>query len=131
MRIGRTILTFLVAASVALLPTAGAFALPSDEPTVSDAVIASGDDPCDHALMASEVVVASAHDCCNHQSIPADHVMKDCQASAGCTAKCFSVVALVFSSVAIPSPTSGTQSHFASNPFYSQTASPPYRPPRA
>jgi hypothetical protein len=131
MRIGRTLLAFLVALSLALLPTAGAFALPSNEPTVSDAVIASGHDGCDHAWMVSEVVVASTHDCCDHQSIPADHVMKDCQASAGCTAKCFSVVALVFSSVAIPSPTGGTASHFASNPFYSQTASPPYRPPRA
>jgi hypothetical protein len=130
MHIGRTILTFLVAASVALLPTAGAFALPSDEPTVSDDVIASGHDRCDHASMASEVVVASAHDCCDHQSIPADQVMKECAASAGCTAKCFSVVALVFSSVAIPSPTGGTESHFASKPFYSQTGSPPFRPPR-
>ena len=112
MRIGRTILAFLVALSLAMLPMAGAFAVPSDEPMVSD------------------VVVASAHDCCDHESTPADHMMKECQASAGCAAKCFSVVALVFSGVAISSPIGGTQSHFASNPFYSQTASPPYRPPR-
>jgi hypothetical protein len=131
MRIGRTILAFLVAVSVAMLPTAGAFALPSDEPTVSDAVIASDHDRCGHESMASEVVVGSAHDCCHHQSIPADHVMKECHASAGCTAKCFSVVALIFSGVTISSPTGGTESDFVSNPFCSQTASPPYRPPRA
>jgi len=131
MRIGRTILAFLVAVSLALLPMAGAFALPNDEPTVSDAVVASAHDDCDHESMTSEVVVASVHDCCNHQSVPADHMMKDCNASAGCAAKCFSVVALVFSGVAILSPSDGTESHFISKPFYSQTASPPYRPPRA
>jgi hypothetical protein len=131
MRIGRTLLAFLAALSLALLPMAGAFALPSDEPTVSDTVIASADHHCDHESMASEGVVASAHDCCDHQSIPADHLMKECHGSAGCTAKCFSVVALVFSSIEISLPTGGTESHFGSNPFCSQTASPPYRPPRA
>jgi hypothetical protein len=113
MRIGRIILTFLVSASLALLPMAAAFAVPTDELTVSD------------------VVAASAHDCCDHASMPADHMMKECHASAGCTAKCFSSAALVFSEVAIASPTGGTESSFASNPFCSQTASPPYRPPRA
>ena len=130
MRIGRTILTFLVALSLALLPMAGAFAVSSDEPMVSDVVVASAHDCCDHGSMGSEAVVASAHDCCDHASMPADHVMKDCHASAGCAAKCFSVVALVFSGETIPSPIGGTQSHFVSNPIHSQTGSPPYRPPR-
>ena len=112
MRIGRTILTFLVALSLAALPLAGALAVPSDEPMISD------------------IVVASAHDCCDHESMPADHVMKDCQASAGCTTKCFNFYAVVFSGVAIPSPIGGTESRFVSKPFYSLTASPPYRPPR-
>jgi hypothetical protein len=53
MRIERTLLASLVALSLALLPMAGAFAVPSDEP------------------MASDVVVASAHDCCDHRSTPA------------------------------------------------------------
>jgi hypothetical protein len=111
MPIGRTILAFLVALSLAMMPMAGAFAVPSDEPTVS------------------EVVVASAHDCCD-QSMPADHAMKDCQAAAGCTAKCFNFYALVFSGVAVPPPSGGTESRFVSNPFHSETASPPFRPPR-
>jgi hypothetical protein len=63
--------------------------------------------------------------------MPADHMMKDCQASASCTAKCLNFYALVFSGVTIPLPIGGTESHFVSNPFHSQTASPPYRPPRA
>jgi hypothetical protein len=130
MRIGRTILAYLVATSLAMLPMAGAFVVPSDEPIVSDVVAGTAHEGCDHQSIASEeVVVASAHDCCD-QSVPADHLMKGCDASAGCTAKCFSFVALVFSGVAIPSPVGGTESHFVSKPFYSQMASPPYRPPR-
>jgi hypothetical protein len=131
MRIGRTILAFWVAMSLAMLPLAGAFAAPPDESMVSDLTQSSAQEHCHPESMASEVMVASAHDCCDHQSIPADHMMKDCNASAGCAAKCFSVVALVFSGVAISSPSDGTESHFISKPFYSQTASPPYRPPRA
>src|SRR5262249_25912800 len=129
MRIRRTILAFLVATSLAMRPMAGAFAVPSDEPTMSD-VAAPAHEGCDHQSIASEVVGASAHDCCDH-AMPADHMMNECHGFAGCTAKCFSVVALVFSEVAIASPTGGTESSFASNPFCSQTASPPYRPPRA
>jgi hypothetical protein len=130
MRIGRTILAYLVATSLAMLPMAGAFAVPSDEPIISDVVAGSAHEGCDHQSIASEdVVVASAHDCC-HQSMPAGHLMKECHASAGCTAKWFSFVALVFSGLAVPSPIGGTESRFVSNPFHSETASPPFRPPR-
>jgi hypothetical protein len=131
MRIGRTILAYLVAMSLAMLPMARAFVVPSDEPVTSDVVAGSAHEHCEHQSIASEeVVVVSAHDCCDH-SMPADHLMKDCHASAGCTAKCFSFVALLFSGVAVPSPTGDTESHFVSNPFHSETASPPFRPPRA
>ena len=121
-------LAFLVALSLTMLPMAGAFAIPSDEPGQSDVVMVSADEHCDHESMGSEVVVASSDDCCDHQSIPADHMMKECNTS--CAAKCFSVVALLVSGVAIPPPIGGTESHFVSNPFHSLTASPPYRPPR-
>jgi hypothetical protein len=112
MRIGRTILTFLVALSLAMAPVAGAFAMQTDEVT------------------ASNLVVASAHDCCDDEGMPADHVMKDCQASAGCAAKCFSFYALEFSSATFPSSIGGTKSYFVSNALCSQTSSPPFRPPR-
>jgi hypothetical protein len=112
MRIGRTILAFLVALSLAMLPMAGAFAVPSDEPTASD------------------VVVASAHDCCDHESMPADYAMKDCQAAAGCTANCFNYYAVLLSGVAIPTPIGGTESRIQRHPFHPETASPPFRPPR-
>src|SRR6266436_1866143 len=112
MRIGRTILTFLVALSLAMAPVAGAFVMQKDEVT------------------ASNVVVASAHDCCDDEGMPADHVMKDCQASAGCTTKCFNVYGELFSSAMIVPPNGGTEAPFVSKPFYSQTTSPPFRPPR-
>src|SRR2546428_297661 len=47
MRTRRIILTFLVAMSLALLPMAGAFAVPKDEVTGSDEVVASAHDCCD------------------------------------------------------------------------------------
>jgi hypothetical protein len=112
MRIGRTIVTFLVALSLTMAPVAGAFALQMSE------------------LTASTEVVASAHDCCDDEGMPADHMMKDCQASAGCAAKCFSFYALEFSSATFPSPIGGTKSYSASNALWSQTGSPPFRPPR-
>src|SRR5713101_680793 len=112
MAFARTILAILTALSVAMLPMAGAFAVPQDEVT------------------ASEVVVASAHDCCDGEGMPVGHVMKECQASAGCAAKCFNFYAAVLSRATLRPPIGGTESPFVSNPFCSQTASPPFRPPR-
>jgi hypothetical protein len=126
MRIGRTILAVLLALSLAMLPMAGGFAASSNEPMASDVVVASAHECCDNEALTSDHAVASIHDCCDHESIPADHV-----ASAGCTAKCFNCYAVVFSGVAIPSPIGGTEAHFVKKPFYSRTASPPFRPPRA
>src|SRR5262245_41505465 len=128
MRTARITLAFLLTLSLAMLPMAGAFAASSDGPTASD-VVDSAYECCDDETTTSDHVVAS-HDCCDPGSMPADHVMSGCQASAGCTAKCFSIVAMVFSDVAIPPPIGGTESPFVSNPFHSLTASPPYRPPR-
>jgi hypothetical protein len=111
MHIGRTILAVLLALSLAMLPMARTFVAPGKE------------------AMASEVV-ASAHDCCDDEGMPADHVMKDCQASAGCATKCFNVYGDAFSSATIVPSIGGTEAPFVSKPFYSQTASPPFRPPR-
>jgi hypothetical protein len=130
MRISRTILAFLVALSLAMLPMARAFVAAGDEAMASDVKVAAAHG-CDHAATDSDVVVAPAHDCCDHGSMPTDHPMKDCPASAGCIAKCCSFYTVLFSETVVPSPVGGTESHFVSNPFYSQTGSPPYRPPRA
>jgi hypothetical protein len=129
MRIGRTILAFWVALSLAMLPMARAFVGSADEAMASDVVAASAHD-CEHGAKTSDVVVASAHECCDHAAMPADQAMKGCPTSADCIAKCFTFYAVLFSEEAIPSPIGGTESNFVSNPCYSQTASPPYRPPR-
>src|SRR5262245_18270292 len=100
MRIGRTILTFLVALSLSMAPMAGAFAFQKDE------------------VAASSVVVASAHDWCSDEGMPSNPAMNECQASAGCLAKCFSFHALEFSGTTLPSPIGETNSHFANAPFF-------------
>ena len=112
MRTGRIILTFLVAMSLALLPMAGAFAVPKDEVTASDAV------------------VASALDCCDDEGMPIDHMMKDCHAAAGCASKCFSVYGAMFSSPMIHPPVTGAEPSFTTKTFRSQEGNPPFRPPR-
>jgi hypothetical protein len=129
MRIGRTILTFLVAASLALLPMGRAFVASGDDATASE--VASAHEGCDHPAMASDVVAPSAHECCDHEAMATDHAMNGCPASADCIAKCSSLYLVLFSEEAIPSPIGGTEPHFLSNPFCSQTTTPPYRPPRA
>jgi hypothetical protein len=131
MRIARTILAFLVALSLAMLPLARAFVASGDEAMASEVLVASAaHEDCGHAAIASDVVVASAHECCGHEAMPADHAMQGCPASADCIAKCFSFYGVLFSEEAIPSPSGGTESRFVSNPFHSETASPPFRPPR-
>jgi hypothetical protein len=116
MRIGRIILTFLVALSLSMAPLAGAFAVPTDVPQDEPAV--------------SEVVVASAHDCCDPANMPAGPVTSECQASAGCFAKCFSFYAIELSGATLPPPIGGTKSYSASDPVDARAASPPFRPPR-
>jgi hypothetical protein len=131
MRLGRTILAFLVALSLAMLPLARAFVASGDEAIASEVMVASAHECCDHEVMASDGVVVSAHECCDHDLMLADHAMKGCSASADCIAKCFSFYAVLFSEEAVPSAIGGTEAHFKKKPFYSRTASPPFRPPRA
>jgi hypothetical protein len=113
MRIGRMILTFLVTLSLSMAPLAGVFAMPQDEPAES------------------ELVVISAHDCCDPADMPSSPMAKECQASAGCFAKCFSLYALELSAAALAAPIGGTKSYFASDPVHARATSPPFRPPRA
>jgi hypothetical protein len=113
MRIGRTILTFLVTLSLSMAPLAGVFAMPQDEPA------------------ASEVVVASAHDCCDPADMPSSPMTTECQASAGCIAKCFGLYALELSGATLAAPLGETKSYAASDPVHARATSPPFRPPRA
>jgi len=109
---GRTILAFLLALSLTMLPISRVFAM------------ANGETP------AANEMVALQHHHCDHDAMPIDHGMKDRQLSADCAAKCANAYAVVFFGAIIPPPISGTESSFVSNPFHSQPASPPFRPPR-
>jgi predicted lipoprotein with Yx(FWY)xxD motif len=112
MRVGRTVVAFLVALSLAMLPMSRLSAMASDQ-----------------ASAATEVVESQDHHC-DHDGMPINHAMKDCQASADCAAKCANAYAVVFAGVIIPAPIGGMESSFVSNPFDSLPAHPPYRPPR-
>lgn len=129
MHIGRTILAFLVALSLAMLPMAGTFVASGDEAMASEVVVASAHGDCDHAAMDSDAVVKSIHECCNHAAMPT-HSMNGCSGSADCIAKCLGLYAVLFSSIAIACAFGGTEPGFVSNPFHSRVASPPFRPPR-
>jgi len=112
MRTGRTILALFVALSLAMLPIAGAFAVPQNEST------------------ASTQTVASAHDCCDDDGSPADRAANECQAAAGCFAKCFNFCAVLTPNMTIHLPTNGMVSIFVATSFPSPLGSPPFRPPR-
>jgi hypothetical protein len=111
MRVGRTILAFLVALGLAMLPVAHAFAVQEEEFATSD------------------VQVASAHECCHDDGMPDDPAMKECRGSAACIAKCSNVFAVVLPAATIFPPMGGLESIFAENSFCSHTGSPPFRPP--
>jgi hypothetical protein len=115
MRIGRIILTFLVALSLSMAPLGAVFAMSQDDPAMP---------------AASEPVVASAHDCCDPADMPASPMTTECQASAGCLAKCLSFYALEFSGATLVAPIGGTKSYSPSDPVHARAASPPFRPPR-
>jgi hypothetical protein len=131
MRIGRTTLAVWLALSLAMLPMARAFVAPGKEAMASEVVAASAQDGCEHEVMASDVVVALAHECCDHEVMPANDGMKGCLASADCIAKCSSFYAVLFSEEAFLSAIGETEAQFVKKSFYSRTASPPFRPPRA
>jgi hypothetical protein len=112
MAILRTILAFLIALSVATLPLAGGLALAS-KPAV-----------------ASMNPVLTEHDCCDDDSMPMKHMSHDCQAAAGCAAKCFSVYGLsCWEGVSAPVPSS-PQPLLVTDGLPQVFANPPFRPPR-
>lgn len=120
MQFGRTLLTFLVAASVAMLPVVGGIAVP--------AAAKSMDMSASIAMPASGDVFVS--DCCPSDAVPCDKATGNCADMAACAFSNFSfssgaVAALVF-------PIVGTQilPPLAHQPLRSQTSSPPFRPPR-
>ena len=128
MALARTILALLIAASVAVLPAAGAaaFKLKSQDATEMSAGKSMHDEP----MHAESVHDASMHDCCPPEANPCDKAMDNCGNMATCAVKCFSGSTFASSPLSFPLTLSGVMPLFESGDFHSQTGSPPFRPPR-
>ena len=113
MNIGRTILALLIALSVAVLPAAG----------VAGGIPKSTD--------VADMSAMEDMDCCPHKYNPCDKGMDDCSSMATCALKCFSFNGTSFSNLVFPSLLASLNPPLWTNPFRSQTNSPPFRPPRA
>ena len=115
MTIARTILAFVIALSVAILPAAGGFAVAEHSAMSSMA-------PCtDHGLSHSP----------GHHGSPSDKATTDCGAMAACGVHCFGIYGLVSST---PTPTAlavAIEPSFSAHSFLPHLGSPPFRPPRA
>jgi hypothetical protein len=111
MSIARTILVFLIALSVALLPTAGGAGLASKS---ADTI---------------EMSAMEDMDCCPHKANPCDR-MDGCASMATCVVHCFSFAA---SGVRLPFvglTLADNMPVLQDDNVPSQSGSPPFRPPR-
>jgi hypothetical protein len=113
MSVGRTIVTLLIALSVAMLPAAGSAGVSVRSP--EEAGISLMED---------------MPDCCPQKGNPCEKAMDDCGAMATCAFKCFSF-ADTSAGIIFPSTFAKIVASFTANPFSSQACSPPFRPPRA
>jgi hypothetical protein len=123
MQLARTILSLLIALSVAMLPIAGAAALPAtsmDMPSMSAS----------QATSTSEDM-AEMPDCCPHDSKALDKSTNDCGCAASCVVTSFGLSAPLSSVFHFPPILATLAPSPASQPFHSETGSPPFRPPRA
>jgi hypothetical protein len=123
MALARTILALLIAASVAVLPAAGAaaFKLKSQDATEMSAGKSMQDEP-----MHDE----SMHECCPPEANPCDKAMDTCASMATCALKCFGYSTGPSSPLSFPLTFASVMPVFESGDFHSQTGSPPFRPPR-
>ena len=114
MHLARAILVFLLAVSLAVLPTAAATAASATSSGISTSMSSSMDDM----------------DCCPHTKLPSQKAIDGCCSSmATCPMNCFGVTGTA-SFLAFPSLAGDLPFSLASNPLHSQTGSPPFRPPR-
>jgi hypothetical protein len=113
MHFGRAILVFLLALSVAVLPSmAGAASATKSAGMLN--MSSSMDDM----------------DCCPHGKVPSEKAIDGCCSSmASCPMNCFGTTAAA-SLIIFPSLLGDLAFSFANNSLHSHTGSPPFRPPR-
>jgi hypothetical protein len=113
MQLGRTILIFLIALSVAILPGSGSAAFKVK--------------PADMSHMSSAM---DDMDCCPHKKLPSEKAIDDCCSfMATCPMNCFGIAG-TSSLLVFPLLLGDLPFSLASNPLHSQTGSTPFRPPR-
>jgi len=117
MHLGRAILVFLLALSVAVLPTAA---------SAATGVAAKSEDMSNMSSSMDDM------DCCPHnEKWPSDKAIDGCCSSmATCPMNCFGIAG-ASSVIVFPSLPDDPPFSLASNPLRSHTGSPPFRPPRA
>lgn len=109
----RPLLSIAVSLWLALLPVMGSMAL-------AKSIVVSSD----------SVSVSASHDCCDNDGSPLGNSMAECQASAGCTAKCFNFYGAQNSGALRQPDLPGLVPAGVSEFLHSHTAIPPFRPPR-
>ena len=115
MGVGRTILTMILAFSVAILPAVGGAV------TVAKAVESS--------------FAVSAQDCCEHHGTPCDQgqghgTMDDCASTAACATHCFNFAGASAWDVPYAPVETGLVTSFAGPAVVSHSDPPPFPPPR-
>jgi len=122
MRSVRALLAAVIALSVALGPATGGFAVGLEAPKIG-VPSKLPDTPKSPQL--------SSMDCCDHDGMPMAPMNNNCQAAAGCAAKCFSLYGIMFSDVVLAPDFGQPEPLMASQSLDSRTGTPPFRPPRA
>lgn len=123
MQFGRTLLTLLVAASVAMLPVVGVAAPAAAKPmgmSASMAMPASGD------VSVSE----GMSDCCPPDVVPCDKATGNCADMAACASGFVSFSGVAVSDLVFPLTAAKVLPLLAHQTLRSHTSSPPFRPPR-
>ncbi len=117
MKVVRTIFAILIAVSVAVLPAAGVVAKSS---AMSDMA----------AMDHQDMVAMDGMDCCPHQTSPSGKAMDESACMATCALHFFTSGGAAVSAIVFPTHHARLIWALSTNPFSSQTGSPPFRPPR-
>lgn len=109
----RAFVAVIVALSVALPPMLGNAAFATNVAPATD-----------------QVAISPSHDCCDQDDMPTGMPMANCQAAAGCAAKCFSLYGPVDAAVSLGAAVAEMAPPLIPQIFRPQSAALPFRPPR-
>jgi hypothetical protein len=117
MSLARSLLSFLVAASIAVLPVVGVVAVGFEADSMND-------------MSATMAMPANDMGCCPQSGDPA-RKQDERGCPDACALTCFSVVAVLPSNISYPTSMAALNVWFATTLTPPHADSPPFRPPRA